>query len=57
VNYKVIHIFFVCCLFYFLELNSPEVAEELGIHGIRHVDYDSTIEKLKLFGLQADIET
>lgn len=29
-----------------------EVAEQLGIHGITHIDHDSTIEKLKLFGLR-----
>jgi len=29
-----------------------QVAEGLGIHGIRHIDHNSTMEKLKLFRLQ-----
>lgn len=31
-----------------------QVAEGLGIHGIRHIDCNSTMERLKLFGLQLE---
>ncbi|MGN6541479.1 MAG: HAD family hydrolase [Ginsengibacter sp.] len=31
-----------------------QVAEGLGIHGIQRIDHNSTMEKLKLFGLQLE---
>jgi hypothetical protein len=31
-----------------------QIAEDLGIHGILHVDYESTRSKLASFGLGTD---